>query len=552
MPQSIMSTFSMYVLVASYAIFLAVSAQSDCSKVQLASGVVQGKVNGNAIHFLGVPFAAPPVGNKRWLPPQPVTPWQDTRDATEYAPACTQSKGVYGDFTKFSEDCLYLNFWIPADACSSNKTYPVMIFFHGGSYVSGTAMFPIYGGESAMHFDDTILIAANYRLGMFGYLGSDKLRAPTDNSTGNFGFQDQRAVMQWAQRNAESFHGDPSRVTIYGESAGAGSVSAHLVAPRSKGLFQRAIAESGPFAQWITAPLDVAERSFEQIAEGTGCSLQDDVVACLRALNASQLEAHRPRCNRSTINWAPVVDNVEFSAPGPELARQGLAHDVPVIMGTNRDEGTMFIDLRHNATEAEYLASAQTTFGTEIGSALVQQYPISKYAAKDGASAAWWALSHAWGDAFMACPARRSMQWLAQSPGRKSPQFFYFFDYELSVLKVLDAVKKGPYGVCHASELGLVFRVDELLVTKSERHLADTVVGLWQTFARDGAPTSPQYPWPAYATTTTPGANNTLSWDIKDDGLGDISLSIINDWKRDNCNFWDNINIPQSALWGQC
>eukprot|EP00038_Savillea_parva_P017986 m.22098 g.22098 ORF g.22098 m.22098 type:complete len:555 (+) comp3954_c0_seq1:100-1764(+) len=518
----------------------------DCSSLVLESGTIHGVARDSVTHFLGVPYAKPPLGDLRWEPPQPAEPWTGVRNATAYSKACMQSDNVYDKIAGgVSEDCLYLNMWVPSAAGSAGPAqYPIMIFFHGGSYITGSAMIPVYNGKADVKaFKDVILIAANYRLGLMGYLGSDQLRA-SDNSTGCFGLQDQRRVMQWAHDNAAAFHGDPNRITIFGESAGAGSVSNHLVAPKSAGLFHGAIMESGPVvAQWVAQPMEVAEHQFATLAASVGCT-GPGAATCLRGVNASVLEAHKPSCKSALLDWAPTVDGVELTAHPRDLLAKGLAHDVPVILGTNRNEGTEFVDMSQTANDSLYALTIESEFGSALGSQILQQYPTSRYEATKGGTAAWWALTDVWGDVAMTCAAHDTVRQLASTPGRNSSVFLYAFQHELDVLSALDYVQKNhAFGCCHASELPLVFHIDEMLIGP-EKDMSEQVVKFWETFASTG---SPGTSWPAWQ----PSQPTALVWDVVDHKASFVpSISI----KASDCNFWSTrlAQVPPSFFYGAC
>lgn len=239
--------------------------------------------------------------------------------------------------------------------------------------------------------------------------------------------------MEWARDNAAAFHGDPNRITIFGESAGAGSVSNHMVAPKSAGLFHAAIMESGPIAaQWVAAPLEIAENQFQALARSLNCVAGGAIsqADCLRAVNASVLHAHRPHCNGAEVNWSPTVDGVELMAEPRVLLAQGKAHDVPVIIGTNRDEGTIFIDFPMDGNDTQYAQSMVANFGSTLGPQILQQYPTNRFNATKDASAAWWATSTVFGDVAMTCAAHHTARKLVMSPGRNSPVYKVCHSYD--------------------------------------------------------------------------------------------------------------------------
>jgi para-nitrobenzyl esterase len=225
--------------------------------VQTEYGALEGVVDGRSRIFKGVPFAAPPVGPLRWRSPQPPAKWSGTRSAKSFAPDCLQWRNQSSMALVTSEDCLYLNLWVPAKA--SSKPLPVMMFFFGGSWAWGGTQFTVYdGGRILEKADDVIICTVNYRLGALGFIASAALSAESGTS-GNYGLLDQQAAMRFVQGNIAAFGGDPARLTIWGESAGAGSVSTHMVMPSSWGLFAQAVVESGPVAAWTAKPFVVMQ-----------------------------------------------------------------------------------------------------------------------------------------------------------------------------------------------------------------------------------------------------------------------------------------------------
>lgn len=216
--------------------------------VKTEAGYVSGTSEGGLWIYRGIPYAAPPIGDLRWRPPAPVQPWDGTREAKEFSAACPQPASAdpsSGDTpANTSEDCLYLNVWTPAK--SAGEKIPVMVFIHGGAFGQGAGSISLYDG-TALAKKGVIVVTLNYRLGALGFLAHPQLvKESTNGSSGNYGLLDQLAALDWVQRNIAAFGGDPSRVTIFGESAGASSILLHLVSPQSRGLYQQAIVESGP------------------------------------------------------------------------------------------------------------------------------------------------------------------------------------------------------------------------------------------------------------------------------------------------------------------
>ena len=307
---------------------------------------------GQTRSFLGIPYAKPPLHQHRWKPPRPLPPFPKStlhlspRDATKFASSCWQQGGIFGA-SKQSEDCLYLNVYAPSKI-NPTKKYPVLFWIHGGCYVEGTPN--IFNGTALVEkFQDVIIVAVTYRLNAFGFLGSNRLRKKhrKTESTGNWGIQDQRLGMKWVQSNIEAFGGDPSRVMIFGQSAGAGSVATHLVAKKSFGLFSRAVMESGSYSNWIAMDLKGSEKNWQALVVLANCTSKQNhkVVHCMRALPAKTLATLTGQLNvpcRDGCTFAPVVDGVELKKYPWELIveKNGRAPNVPIMHGTNLDDGT--------------------------------------------------------------------------------------------------------------------------------------------------------------------------------------------------------------------
>ena len=279
--------------------------------------------------FLGLPYAAPPTGNLRWRPPQPAAAWSGVRDATTFGPSCPQAPSPFAPPGQFSEDCLYLNVYTPA-ARSSFGGRPVLVWIHGGGLVQDGAR--DYDGTK-LAADGVVVVTINYRLGALGFLAHPALAS--HGAAGNYGLMDQQAALRWVQRNIARFGGDPGNVTIAGQSAGGLSVLAQMVSPGARGLFQRAIVQSGTFAL-NQRPLAVAEAAGETFATAVGCA--DQSAACLRSAPVSDLVAN------FGVEIPGVVDGAVLTQPiGTALARGQFAR-VPVINGITHDEELLFVD----------------------------------------------------------------------------------------------------------------------------------------------------------------------------------------------------------------
>ena len=291
--------------------------------------------------FKGIPYAAPPVGKLRWREPQPVQPWDGTRVATEWGSRCVQSNRL-GDLDplnkRMDEDCLYLNIWTPAK--SADESLPVMVWIHGGSNLNGAGSQPEYDG-SDIASKGVVVVTINYRLDIFGFLAHPELTKESGtNSSGNYGLLDQIAALKWVQKNIRAFGGDPSRVTIFGESAGAFDVSLLMASPLARGLFHRAIAESGgaltPIPAFGPKPLQVGEQDGLKFAQSVGASS----ISELRNKSAKEL---LDASIKNPITYAfGIVDGYVVPSHPALIYSEGKQNDVPLLVGWNANEGTYF------------------------------------------------------------------------------------------------------------------------------------------------------------------------------------------------------------------
>ena len=310
-----------------------------------ADGQLSGEVHGKTQMYLGVPYAEPPVGALRFSAPSTLSPWADVREARVARHICPQMKlGSLEVDPDSAEDCLYLNVWAPKDG----RTHPVMVYFPGGAYVIGAGSQPEFEGTRLSEAGNVVVVTANYRLAAFGFLAHPALRHASKRSSGDYGLLDQREVLAWVQRNAAAFGGDPSNVTLFGESAGAGSACMHLVSPGSAGLFQRAILESTPCTGFALPTRDEAEAQGQALVSALGCERdrEEDLLSCLRAapmeavLHALALNSHI--IYGQGVGWGPVVDGVTVPDQPVKLLAGGASKDVALIVGANADEGTLF------------------------------------------------------------------------------------------------------------------------------------------------------------------------------------------------------------------
>ena len=385
--------------------------------------------------------------------------------------------------------------------------------------------------------EDVIYVTANYRINEFGFLASEALRKDSpDGSVGNYGLQDQRFAMKWAQDNIENFGGDPNLVTIQGESAGAGSVSCHLVSPLSKGLFKRAIMESGPISAWSAQSFDLSTQKYHAIVSNTSCNNHklysmenDDVLECLRNLTTQEIMSAAGNLRSGILEWSPVVDGVEIPDDPRNLASEGRVHNVPVLLGSNKDEGTYFVNIPRNISTSTFHNHLEKMLGKDLAQSAAEHYPPSQY------SSPWWALTHLIGDSVMTCPTRRTARWLT---GREEAAnvYEYFFQHEPEFSERCDL----NWGAYHSSELIYVFNMQSLLWTEGEKNLSLQMVRYWTKFARYGNPNGVgDLRWPAYS-----NSSDTL---LVLDTPEVFNESNVNSEK---CNFWDKQDLPSSFVWG--
>lgn len=456
-------------------------------------GAIQGMTLNNAREFLGVPYAAPPVGALRWRPPQPAAPWSGVRDATKPGPNCAQTGNIATGvpFTSTDEDCLYLNVYTPTSAPA--RPLPVMVWIHGGGFVGGAGS--IYDGAALASKGDTMVVTINYRLGAFGFLALPSLdNESADRSSGAYGLMDQQAALRWAVRNAVAFGGNPRDVTIFGESAGGASVCANMASPTAFGLFQRAIAESGCLLP--TPTKTTAEQHGATFATAAGCTDPATAAACLRGKSASDVLAADAASGGGSLVWAPVTGGRTLPlAPQTAFTIGAYAH-VPLLQGSNHDEGEFFVALQfdalgHPITAAQYPALIQARFGSAAPQVLAH-YPLANFPSPD------LAFARVLTDSSFSCPAL-----LADTLTAGSGSFGYEFA-DPSPPNDFGLTFSFPLGAAHSTELQYVFQSIPFLdvtppFTPAQFALSDQMIGYWTRFAANGDPNGPGAPhWPRF------------------------------------------------------
>lgn len=456
------------------------------------------KVSERVTAFKGVPFAAAPVGNLRFSPPMAwVNPDVDkVIDATEYGSPCKQN---YFDGMEIgSEDCLYLNVWTDLNSSPVNSTsgglLPVAVYIHGGSYMSGMGN-DIEGTDFVDFWNGkAVVVSMNYRLNVFGFSGSDALRAQDSGSgsTGNYGIQDQRMAMQWVQNNIGAFGGDKSNVMVFGESAGAGSVTNHLVMKRSFEYFSSAILESGSFVQWVTQPLTIAQAAYNSLLEAVGCK----DVACLLAKPTETIYQASLGIKSTDITYGtpynPTVDGVELFTHPWISAADGDVADVPILHGTNLDEGSMFVPLPYDASEAGLLAYWSLFLSQEDIKVLLEMYVTGAEAptypagvSVDGVAVSqyWWAADRSMADGSFYCGAKYTSVQLSQQQKehrRRSSTYLYNFDYLADGSSV-------PF-VQHTNEIPFMMHDNAYMASGRDDSTADLLAGYWGAFMENHDP----------------------------------------------------------------
>jgi para-nitrobenzyl esterase len=345
---------------------------SVAAPIKVEGGLVEGTAEEGITVYKGIPFAAPPTGNLRWRPPQPAKSWDGVFKADKYAPACPQIQFDIPIFPKVetSEDCLYLNVWTPAQSPAENL--PVMVWIYGGGFAMGSTSMPLYSGEQLAKMG-VIVVSVAYRVGPLGFLAHPELTAESPQKvSGNYGLLDQIAGLQWVQRNIKAFGGDPGRVTIFGESAGGVSVSMLAASPLAKGLFHRAICESGGSFSPVRKEKEIGSMQLLAGAESAGVEFAQRMGAnSLAELRQISPEKWLKDPAAQMGGCWPVVDGYVIVDDQYKLYEAGKYNDVPVLIGTNSDEGSMFA---RATTPEQYEKDTRERFGP-FAEKVLELYP---------------------------------------------------------------------------------------------------------------------------------------------------------------------------------
>jgi len=478
---------------------VATKAFADAPVVHTQNGDVLGVLQGSVESFKALPFAAPPVGDLRWKPPQDPANWLGVRDGSKFSAACSQPLKKKSDNTIIvigSEDCLYLNVFRPQGA----RGLPVIVFIHGGHNLVGTATdvangVAAYDGTELAQNGNVVVVTINYRLGALGFISSRLLSNESGyNASGNYGYMDQIRALKWVNRNIAAFGGEPGNITLLGQSAGGGGVLVLMVSPLSQGLFHRAIIHSGQFR---TIDLPTAHNAGDSLPQQLNCQGADDkVLQCMRNRSASDVVLAMPSGHpggngvSGPTRFLPVIDGRVLPASPLDIIRNRNHNRVPVLIGNVQEETSWTYESDSSGinTEQDFINKVRADYGNPTATQLLNLYQSSDYPSpRDGYNApsprqAYNSIS---ADRWFVCPAQRLVQTLSVSQSEFVGRFFYTH------------VLSGPYGVSYGASHGfdLIFAFGTLgyyqvTPTLDELTLKEKLQKTWTDFAKTGSPGS--------------------------------------------------------------
>jgi para-nitrobenzyl esterase len=540
--------------------------------VTISAGQLAGRADGNVYAYLGIPYAQPPTGVLRWKEPQPPMAWSSVRDATNFGKRCAQNaNSTLQTAASADEDCLYLNVWTPNPSASK---LPVMVWIHGGGNVGGSPSDPVPFADGGYFYsgatlagNGVVVVSLNYRLGVFGFFAHPGL-VDEGSKAGNQGLWDQRFALHWVQSNIDKFGGDPGNVTIFGESAGSLDVCLHVASPQTPPLFQRAISESGgctthqpTLADGQHLILDFAARvgcaegadgaeadASAESGDGAGvdagaapdASMTDGnagsggseggaataALSCLRNVSVQTLlgMAGKDDAGGTLGPFEPVVDS-DFLADQPRtLYKGGKIAKTPYLLGSNTDEGTLFVLSATPVTDQTGLAAALTQQFGDAGAAVAQQYPVSNF---DGGvpNPFQAALTRAIGDSILVCSTYDS----ALLASASAPTYMYNFDIPVVIPGLVGTSPGQLYlGASHGSELSFVFGTSpQFAMDMGQATVSKLMERYWTRFAGTGNPNGgSDLMWPQFS------AMNDQRMQF------DLQPSIVTGFRSAECNFW--------------
>lgn len=497
------------------------SAQSDgcvpaADLVCTELGAVRGLIDGAVVSFRGIPYAQPPTGALRWRPPQPPTPWVGTRDGSRFGSVCPQ---LDGDNVTGSEDCLFVNVWTPVNRTAS--LLPVMVYLTGGGNHGQSGQ----GGGGAnfvgtrLTREGVILVTVNIRLGALGFLTHPALDAESDRRvSGNYGTQDHLAMLRWVQRNLRAFGGDPSKVLLFGTSAGGASICGLLTSPLAAGLFHGVAMESSvpTGCEYQTKTL-AQSRTGATLATALGCA---DAL-CLRSKSPREiLLALRPNMNLFPRAYGPVVDGYVFPEQPMARIRAGLAAKVPVLMGNNLEEAASWVDQIGSLEGPDgYERALERLFGTPLARRVAVEYPVSGYASPRAA------IVRAATDGLFTCMTKRVTTALATTSA--APVFRYLFTY------TPEQAKERFVG--HSIEMPFLYQSwSAYAPTAKDVEVSERMIGMWTALAKTGRPGT--QPWHPVTASSSPYLE--ISGTLQEK-IGEADS---------HCGFWESVNLPTPHL----
>ncbi|MDI9916600.1 carboxylesterase/lipase family protein [Rhodococcus sp. IEGM 1379] len=503
---------------------------SEMPVVETLLGPVRGSTDGSVSSWKGIRYAAAPVGPLRFRAPVPPEPWTEVYDATEFGPCELQSRVAViplGDNVAMDEDCLSLNVWAPAGITAKK---PVMVWIHGGAYFRGASSQPVYDGTSLASNGDVVVVTINYRIGVFGFVDFSSLNSDEHTFDSNVALRDMIAALRWVQGNIASFGGDPDRVTLFGESAGGGAVTTLMTVPSARGLFHRAIAQSSPATSVYGSERgDKVAQTFLDILCGGEADL-----GLLRTIAAEdlvgpsdELFARIPQETPGTLAFAPIVDGDLLPDYPVRAFRRGNAHPIPLLIGTNKDESSLF----------RMMKSPLMPIDTEVIRAMfaeiADEHPDVELPEHSQIESAYSGLSQV--NAGLGLTRdfgfRLPTLWIAEAHSHVAPTWLYRFDYAPTMLKVL------KIGATHGTELPYVFgnithSVKDITYKlgglAAARHVSDRMQARWLAFAKanDAGWLGSDPSWPPYDT----DRRSTLVIDKIDMTVADLDSEIRIAW----------------------
>ena len=463
---------SSFLATMAFVLWLASPAQAAPTAVD--GGMIEGVRTGDVTAYKDIPFAAPPVGPLRWRAPQPAAPWPGVKLADRFSPVCMQ-KGSYPEDAPpepMSEDCLTLNVWVPGGVAPGTNLH-VMVWIYGGGLVNGTASTPLYAGDELAR-RGVIVVTANYRLGALGFLAHPGLTRESANKvSGNYGLLDQLAALQWVNRNIAAFGGDPGNVTVFGQSSGSISISVLSASPLAKGLFRRAIGQSGGLLEPVEIAPEFALDGAEKYGAAFAAKLGAPSLAALRAKPAAEIANARYSPNA-------VIDGYVLREPPFNAFAAGRGNDIDLLIGSNADEGLEFVGKR-NITVATLPDLLRQDFPSFIVSLIGPKTPANDKEALDAFVAFEGDMRFGWD----------MLAWARLHAATRRNTFLYRFAH----------TPPGEHGARHGVEMQYVFGHPNPKApwTDADRKLSQAMAAYWTNFAKTGDPNGPGLPaWPTF------------------------------------------------------